>query len=121
MAAKPKALRIDATRSVTIDRSARLYRLLQLLGRGPQKRQTLMQRLGLDVRGFYRDLELLREAGIHVILEKRRYILSGDLKTTLENLPFPDPALTLGEATMLARGRSRAHRKLRGVIKRITE
>ena len=58
--------KVDAsTVSLTSLRAARLYRLLTLLGTGPQTRGFLLRRLKLDVRGFYRDLEetALRAAG----------------------------------------------------------
>jgi predicted DNA-binding transcriptional regulator YafY len=99
--------------SVSAERAARLYRLLQLLGTGPQTRAMITRRLRLDVRGFYRDLELLRAAGIAVPLRNRRYTLEGSAANATNRLPFPDPRLTLGEATQLAKGRRMAHRKLK--------
>src|SRR5207253_231940 len=51
---------------LTPQRAARLYKLLILLGEGPQTRQFLLRRLKLDIRGFYRDLESLRALGIEV-------------------------------------------------------
>jgi hypothetical protein len=106
-------------RSVSAERAERLYRLLQILGTGPQTRATLTRRLRLDVRGFYRDLELLREAGIVVPLRERRYTLEIAVAVATHRLPFPDPGLTLGEAMQLARGRSLAHRKLKKQIAHI--
>jgi predicted DNA-binding transcriptional regulator YafY len=104
------------TQAVTEQRAARLCKLLRLLGQGPQTRAMLMRRLRLDVRGFYRDLELLRAAGISVVLEKRRYRLEDDVDEAIARLPFPDPHLTLGEAAQLARGRTKLHRKLKEQI-----
>jgi hypothetical protein len=104
---------------VTAERAARLYRLLHLLGGGPQTRAALTRRLRLDVRGFYRDLELLRSAGIVVPLADGRYTLDEPAADAAARLPFPDPRLTLGEATLLAKGRTRAHRKLKEQIAQI--
>ena len=56
-----------------------------------QTRAVLLQRLKLDVRGFYRDVKLLREVGILVELEKGKYTLKGDVEEAIECLPFPDP------------------------------
>jgi hypothetical protein len=103
-------------RSVSAERAARLYRLLQLLGTGPQTRAVIARRLRLDVRGFYRDLEVLRAAGIAVPLRNRRYTLEGSVANATSHLPFPDPRLTLGEAAQLAKGRTSAHRKLKEQI-----
>ncbi len=98
------------------ERASRLYRLLQLLDSGPQTRSGLTKRLRLDVRGFYRDLELLREAGIAVLLQNQHYVLKQDVNDAANRLPFPDPGLTLGEAIYLAKGRSIVHRKIKGQI-----
>src|SRR5919201_6708631 len=68
-----------APRAVSAERSARLYRLLHLLRGRPQSRAALTRRLHLDIRGFYRDLELLRAAGIAVALRDQRYVLGESL------------------------------------------
>jgi hypothetical protein len=104
---------------VTTDRFVRLYRLVQLLAAGPATRDTLARRLRLDVRGFYRDLELLRTAGIDVAVASGRYSLAGRGADALTHLPFPDPRLSLGEAQTLAKGRTAAHRRLADLIKRL--
>jgi hypothetical protein len=99
--------------AVTVERASRLYRLLHLLAAGAPNRATLMRRLKLDVRGFYRDLELLRASGIVVTAEARRYRLHTPLDEAQARLPCPDPRLTIGEAVLLARGRTASHKKLR--------
>jgi hypothetical protein len=95
---------------VTAERFSRLYQLVQFLGSGPRTREKLIERLAVDVRGFYRDLELLRGAGIGITLQAGAYQLEGGLEDALALLPFPDLHLTLGEVRQLARGRTRAHR-----------
>jgi hypothetical protein len=101
---------------VTAERFIRLHRMIRLLAGGPQPRESLARRLKLDVRGFYRDLEVLRAAGIPVTVTGGRYGLSGPADTALSRLPFPDPHLTLGEVIALARGRGPAHARLRQQI-----
>lgn len=108
-----------APASVTSERAGRLFRLLSLLAAGPQSRKTLTRRLRLGVRGFYRDLGVLRQAGIHVALNNGKYALVDDPVQAIERLPFPDPGLTLGEARQLARGRSPVHQKIRVQLDRI--
>jgi hypothetical protein len=104
------------SKSVTAERAARLYHLVRLVAEGPLTRSALMRRLGLDIRGFYRDLELLREAGVSFTLERQRYTLQEDPDEATARLPFPDPCLTLGEAAQLARGRSAAHRRMQALL-----
>jgi len=103
---------------VSAERKSRLLQLVRVLGTGPQTLSALRRRLRLDVRGFYRDLELLRTVGIQVSLQEQRYKLEDKLKEALERLPLPDPGLTLGEARQLAKGRTPAHRKLKDQITR---
>jgi hypothetical protein len=98
---------------VTAERFARLLRLLHFLAGGPQTRSRITRHFKLDVRAFYRELELLRGAGIAVTLAGGRYGLDKDVDEAAARLPFPDPHLTLGEATQLARGRGAAHRKFK--------
>jgi len=108
--------KVDAsTVTLTPLRAARLYRLLTLLGTGPQTRAFLLRRLKLDVRGFYRDLEALRTLGIEVTTtnDETRYTLVGELDPALEKLPFPDPGLNVRDALQLAIGNTAAHRKLK--------
>lgn len=104
--------------AVTPERFLRLYRMVHLLAGSPQTRESLSRRLRLDVRGFYRDLDLLRSAGVSVTLERGRYRLDQEGDEALDLLPFPDPHLTLGAARTLARGRSQAHRGLAEAIAR---
>src|SRR5713226_6674467 len=118
MALKRMTRAAAASKSITTTRAARLNRLLQLLGIGPQTRPALTRRLRLDVRGFYRDLELLRTAGIILPLRERRYSIDR-VAAAIARLPFPDPLLCLGEARKLAKGRTTAHWRLQELIKRI--
>jgi hypothetical protein len=104
---------------VTPERFARLYRLVRLLAAGSHARADLARRLRLDIRGFYRDLEVLRDAGIAVTVTNGLYGLKGKSEDALELLPFPDPRLTLGEAQQLAKGRSTIHSKLKSHIQRL--
>ncbi len=126
-AKKPKTPQAAARQSpsragaVTAERAGRLYKLLQLLGTGPQTREALIGRLSLDIRGFYRDLVVLRQAGIPVTLQDRSYTLDEGVDKAVAKLPFPDPHLTLGEAQQLAKGRTASHRKLKQQLDQITK
>lgn len=117
-AAKAKS---TVDRSVTLDRARRLHLMLTLLAARPQMRESLIKRLRLDVRGFYRDLELLRESGIKVEMNARRYLLSQEFKSAIDMLPFPDPHLNLGEAKLLQKGSTKAHQKLRKQLQHISK
>ena len=110
----------DADAVLTPQRAARLYRLLSMLGNGSQTRVSLLKRLKLDLRGFYRDLEFLRHLGVEYSSGNHRYSLACDLESALDRLPFPDPGLSLKDAMLLSRGSSEAHRKLKRRIESVT-
>jgi predicted DNA-binding transcriptional regulator YafY len=120
MAKKRRPPSLPAARTVTADRAGRLYRLLSLLVAGPRTRAFLCRSLHLDMRGFYRDLELLRASSISIRLSGGRYELHQKVSQAFVRLPFPDPALTLGEARRLSQGRTAAHRKIRRLVEQIT-
>jgi hypothetical protein len=105
---------------VTTERAARLIRLVTLLGKKKHTRERLTQRLDVGVRDFYRDLEILRKAGVAIAYEGQKYSLVSELGKALHLIPFPITVLTLGEAEQLARGRTHAHRKLKQYIKDTT-
>lgn len=104
---------------VTPERFSRLHKLVSYLGEGPKTRERLTTHLGLDVRGFYRDLEVLRAFGVEVVLSGGQYSLAGSQEEALARLPYPDPHLTLGELQQLAKGRTEAHRKIREQIEQL--
>lgn len=100
--------------TLTAQRAARLYKLLTLLGDGPQTRRTLLSRLRIDVRGFYRDLEALRGFRIEIGLGMdNRYSLPLKLDDALARLPYPDPGLSVRDVLQLCNGSTAAHRKLK--------
>ena len=105
--------------AVTADRFVRLYRLVQLLGSAAQNRESLARRLSVDIRGFYRDLDLLRKAGVPVALNDGCYTLSEKVEMALARLPFPDPHLTFGDARLLAKGRTKTHKQLKAQLDQI--
>jgi hypothetical protein len=104
---------------VTAERFSRLYKLVDFLGEGAKTRDRLTAHLGLDVRGFYRDLEVLRAFGIEVVLSGGQYSLTGSVEQVRSRLPYPDPHLTLGEAQQLAKGRTQTHRRLSEQIEKL--
>ena len=106
-----------ARKAITAARAGRLYRMVKLLGTGAQDRAVILRRLVLDLRGFYRDLGLLRAFGVAIGVDTHRYSLGEAEASALAKLPFPDPLLSLHEAEILARGRTPAHKKVGDLIR----
>jgi predicted DNA-binding transcriptional regulator YafY len=118
--AKKRSPRSSASKdTVALDRAIRLHQLVKLVAAGPQSRDALRRLLRIDVRGFYRDLVLLRRAGIDVGLNAGNYLLKMAASKAFALLPFPDPHLTLGEAMQLSAGQGPAQRKLKTLLARM--
>lgn len=104
---------------ITRERAVRICKLLTLLSDGPQRRDTLIRKLKLNERGFYRELELLRAHGITIDPAGCRYYLMDDLESALAKLPAPDLKLNIREAMILAKGPTSAHRKLQSHLNQL--
>lgn len=104
---------------VSVQRAGRLFRLLKTLSNGPSSRVHLLKTLKVGVRTFYRDVDLLRAADISIEAKDSMYILHNVLESALDHLPFPDPHLMFGEAMLLAKGRTKAHQKLKRMLDRM--
>jgi predicted DNA-binding transcriptional regulator YafY len=118
--AKAKAA-ANPAKAVSVERAARLFKFLQYLEAEPRTRAAVLQRLRVDIRTFYRDLELLRECNVTVTLQNRKYALTAAAADASARLPFPDPNLTLGEAQQLAKGRGAIHKKLKALLTQIMQ
>lgn len=111
----------DFAGPITAQRSARLYRLLALLSKGPKAREFLLRRLRMVPRGFYRDLQKLRQFDVALELSDHRYRLREPFERAISRLPFPDPLLNWHEAIQLSKGTGPASKKLRDRIRRLTK
>ena len=109
----------DEKSPITRDRAVRVCKMLALLSDGPKHRETLIRKLKLNERGFYRELELLRSHGITVDPDGSKYYLMSDLDTALAKLPVPDLKLNIREALILAKGSTSAHRKLQSHLNQL--
>ncbi len=98
---------------LTPERASRLCKMLRVLGNGPQPKDILVRRLGVEERGFFRDLKLIRELGITIDSSGSSYRLTSGLDDALYRVPMPDLKLSLREALELSQGRSPVHRLLR--------
>jgi len=105
---------------MTARRSARLYQLLLLLSKGPQTREFLLRKLRMLPRGFYRDLQTLRQLRVGFVLADHHYRLTERFETAIARLPFPDPLLNWHEALQLSRGRGPAPKKMKERIRQLT-
>ncbi len=88
---------------ISLGRAARLHRLVAVLASGSKSRELLLETLGIGLRTFYRELELLKKCGIKVRLEHRSYVLKTTAQDAEGRLPFPDPQLSFAEMAELSR------------------
>ena len=106
---------------VTPARAARLYGLVGRLKAGGRPRDVLLVELGIGLRTFYRELELLRRCGIKVRLRDRRYVLQSTAEEAEGRLPFPDPQLSFAEMAELIRGEGPAARRLAAMYQGVVQ
>lgn len=105
---------------ITLGRAARLHRLVTVLAAGPQTREAVLQELGIGLRTFYRELELLKRCGVKIQQKNKAYRLQTTAEQAEGRLPFPDPQLSFAEMAELARGPGEAARRLAEMLATVT-
>jgi hypothetical protein len=88
---------------ITLHRAARLLRLVRFLSDTPRNRETILAALGIGLRTFYRELELLNRCGVKIRNKDKLYTLQSTAEQAEGRLPFPDPQLSFSEIAELAR------------------
>ena len=91
-----------AAATITLTRAARLFQLVRFLASGPQPRDQVQHGLGIGLRTFYRELELLKRLGVRIQLDHKTYLMTTSAEEAEARLPFPDPHLTFAEMRELA-------------------
>ena len=105
---------------ITLARAARLHRLVSILANLPQSRENMLRALGIGLRTFYRELELLKKCGIKVRFASKVYQLQTTAGEAEGRLPFPDPQLSFAEMAELARCPGEAGRRLAELLASVT-
>ncbi|WZO96699.1 hypothetical protein EP7_003704 [Isosphaeraceae bacterium EP7] len=85
----------------------------------PKSRDALMQNLGIGLRTFYRELQLLKRCGIRVSLSEKTYRLHATLEHAQGRLPFPDPRLSFAEAQELVEGSGPASSRILELLNKV--
>jgi hypothetical protein len=76
----------------------------------------ILAHLGIGLRTFYRELDLLKRCGLKIRHRDKLYILLPDGGEAQGRLPFPDPQLSFAEMEELARCPGDAGRRLAGLL-----
>ena len=87
---------------ITLPRAARLHRLVRFLAEAPRNRMAILCELGIGLRTFYREWELLKRCGVKVRQRSKLYFLWATAEQAEGRLPFPDPQLSFAEMAELA-------------------
>jgi hypothetical protein len=118
---KRAAAKRRQTGQISLGRAARLFRLIGLLGQAPTSRDALLKILGIGLRTYYRELQLLKKCGIRVSLSEKVYHLHTSPELAQGRLPFPDPKLSFAEIRELVLGQGPAATRLLELLNRVTE
>jgi hypothetical protein len=111
MSNKPSSRRRPSVH-ITLQRAARLHRLVRYLAEHPRTRDAILSHLGLGLRTYYRELELLKRFGVKVRHREKLYTLMSTAEQAEGRLPFPDPQLSFAEMAELARCPCEAGKRL---------
>lgn len=95
--------------------------MVTILSAGPQPREAMLGGLGIGLRTFYRELEMLKKCGIKVRMEGKLYALKTTAEEAEGRLPFPDPQLSFAEMAELARHPGEAAKRLAELLARVVE
>jgi hypothetical protein len=106
---------------ITLQRAARLHRLVRFLAEAPRDRMAVLSELRIGVRTFYREWELLRRCGVSVRQRSRLYSLLTTAGQAEGRLPFPDPQLSFAEMAELAQCDCAAGRRLGALLAEVIE
>ena len=101
---------------ITLQRAARLHRLVRFLAEAPRNRAAILSELRIGLRTFYRELELLKRCGVKVRFRTKVYTLSATVEQAEGRLPFPDPQLSFAEMAELAQCDCPAGRRLAALL-----
>jgi hypothetical protein len=88
---------------ITLQRAARLHRLVRFLAGNARARSLILAELAIGLRTFYRELELLKRCGVKIRHAHKLYHLVPTAAEAEGRLPFPDPQLSFAEMAELAR------------------
>ncbi|APW63195.1 hypothetical protein [Paludisphaera borealis] len=105
---------------ITLARASRLHRLILFLGESPRTRDVVLSQLGIGLRTFYRELELLARCGVKVHHKGKQYTLMATVEQAEGRLPFPDPQLSFSEMAELARCDCESARRLSRLLTSVT-
>ena len=97
---------------ITLQRAARLHRLVSFLASAARSRADILAELRIGLRTFYRELELLKRCGVKVRHKVKLYHLMATADEAEGRLPFPDPQLSFAEMAELARCDCSAGRRM---------
>jgi hypothetical protein len=118
---RSSSLRRRPSGHITLQRAARLHRLVRFLAEAPRNRLAVLSELRIGVRTFYREWELLRRCGVRVRQRSRLYSLSTTAEQAEGRLPFPDPQLSFAEMAELAQCDCAAGRRLGALLAEVIE
>lgn len=104
---------------ITLGRAARLHRLVMLLAQEPRTREAVLAALGIGLRTFYRELELLKRCGVKVQHKNKAYTLHATAAQAEGRLPFPDPQLSFAEMAELSRYPGDASKRLARLLESV--
>ena len=79
----------------------------------------VLHALGIGLRTFYREIELLHRCGVKIQHKDKLYVLQATAEQAEGRLPFPDPQLSFAEMAELARHPGEAAQRLAELLQSV--
>ncbi|MDR3633563.1 MAG: hypothetical protein P4L84_06985 [Isosphaeraceae bacterium] len=116
---RPPSNRKRPSVHITLGRAARLHRMVTLLAESAHSREQTLSALGIGLRTFYREIELLKRCGVKIQHKNKSYSLQGTAAQAEGRLPFPDPQLSFAEMAELGRHPGPAAQRLAEMLQSV--
>lgn len=121
MAKKRMRPRRRPSSNITRARASRLYSLVRLLADSPRTRDQILSALGIGLRTFYREADMLKQVGVRLRLTRKTYELLTAPAEAEERMPFPDPQLTFAEMRELCSHSGPVAQRLAALYREVVE
>jgi hypothetical protein len=117
----PSSTRKRPAIHISLPRASRLLRLVRYVAESARAREAILSTLGIGLRTFYREIELLNRCGVKIRNKGKLYVLQSTAEQAEGRLPFPDPQLSFAEMAELAQCPGEAGRRLASLLSTVVD
>lgn len=117
----PPSTRKRPSIHISLPRASRLLRLVRFVSESARSREAVLSSLGIGLRTFYREIELLNRCGVKIRNKDKLYVLQSTAEQAEGRIPFPDPQLSFAEIAELAQCPGEAAKRLAALLSSVVD